>query len=194
VTFARLHVVPKLGAFLESHPKLRLELVMEDRPIDLVAENIDAALRLGALSDSALVARKVTQGERLVVASPAYLARRGVPRTPADLLEHDAIIYDQSSGGEAWRFQRGTEETSVHIQRRFTLSSAEGVRAAVIAGQGFAIASRWMFAPELASGDVVSVLDEWTLPSMDLWVMYPSGRLTSTKARAFVQWFEHIMT
>ncbi len=194
VTFARLHVVPKLGAFLESHPKLRLELVMEDRPIDLVAEHIDAALRLGALSDSALVARKVTQGERLVVASPAYLARRGVPRTPADLLEHDAIIYDQSSGGEAWRFQRGTEETSVHIQRRFTLSSAEGVRAAVIAGQGFAIASRWMFAPELASGEVVSVLDEWTLPSMDLWVIYPSGRLTSTKARAFVQWFEHIMT
>jgi DNA-binding transcriptional LysR family regulator len=98
VTFARLHVVPKLGAFLEAYPKLRLELVMEDCPIDLVAEHIDAALRLGALPDAALVARKVTQGERLVVASPAYLARRGVPRTPADLLEHDAIIYDQRSG------------------------------------------------------------------------------------------------
>ena len=167
---------------------------MEDRPIDLVAENIDAALRLGALPDSALVARKVTQGERLVVASPAYLARRGVPRTPADLLEHDAIIYDQSAGGEEWRFQRGTSETSVHVQRRFTLSSAEGVRAAVIAGQGFAISSRWMFAPELASGEVVSVLDEWTLPAIDLWVIYPSGRLTSTKARAFLQWFEQIMT
>ena len=186
VTFARLHVVPKLGAFLDAHPKLRLELVMEDRPIDLVAENIDAALRLGALPDSALVARKVTQGERLVVASPAYLARKGVPQTPADLLEHDAIIYDQSAGGEAWRFQRGTSETSVHMQRRFILSSAEGVRAAVVAGQGFAISSRWMFAPELASGAVVSVLDEWTLPSLDLWVIYPSGRLTSTKARAFL--------
>jgi DNA-binding transcriptional LysR family regulator len=64
----------------------------------------------------------------------------------------------------------------------------------VIAGQGFAISSRWMFAPELESGQVVSVLDEWTLPSIDLWVIYPSGRLTSTKARAFVKWFEKIIT
>lgn len=194
VTFARLHLVPKLGAFLDAHPKLRLELVMDDRNIDLVAENIDAALRMGALTDSALVARKLTQGERLVVASPAYLARRGAPSTPADLLEHDAIVYGQSSGGEEWSFRQGTSETSVHIQTRVTISAAEGVRAAVIAGQGFVISSRWMFAPELESGQVVSVLDEWTLPSIDLWVVYPSGRLTSTKARAFVKWFEKIIT
>ena len=194
VTFARLHLVPKLGAFLDAHPKLRLELVMDDRAIDLVAENIDAALRMGALTDSALVARKLTQGERLVVASPAYLARRGVPVTPADLLEHDAIVYGQTSGGEEWRFRRGTSETSVHIQTRLTISAAEGVRAAVIAGQGFSISSRWMFAPELESGEVVTVLDEWTLPSIDLWVIYPSGRLTSTKARTFVKWFEKIIT
>jgi len=194
VTFARLHLVPKLGAFLDAHPKLRLELVMDDRAIDLVAENIDAALRMGALTDSALVARKLTQGERLVVASPAYLARRGVPVTPADLLEHDAIVYGQTSGGEEWRFRRGTSETSVHIQTRLTISAAEGVRAAVIAGQGFSISSRWMFAPELESGEVVTVLDEWTLPSIDLWVIYPSGRLSSTKARTFVKWFEKIIT
>src|SRR5882724_347450 len=194
VTFARLHLVPNLGVFLDAHPKLRLELVMDDRTIDLVAENIDAALRMGALTDSALVARKLTQGERLVVASPAYLARRGVPVTPADLLEHEAIVYGQTSGGEEWRFRRGTSETSVHIQTRLTISAAEGVRAAVIAGQGFSISSRWMFAPELESGEVVTVLDEWTLPSIDLWVIYPSGRLTSTKARTFVKWFEKIIT
>jgi DNA-binding transcriptional LysR family regulator len=194
VTFARLHLVPRLGAFLDAHPKLRLELVMDDRTIDLVAENIDAALRLCALNDSALVARKLTQGERLVVASPAYLARRGVPGTPADLLEHDAITYGQSSGGEEWSFRQGTSETSIQIHTRLTLSAAEGVRAAVIAGQGFSISSRWMFAPELESGEVVSVLDEWTLPSIDLWVIYPSGRLTSTKARAFVKWFEKTIT
>jgi len=194
VTFARLHLVPRLGAFLDAHPKLRLELVMDDRAIDLVAENIDAALRMGALTDSALVARKLTQGERLVVASPAYLARRGVPITPADLLEHDAVVYGQTSGGEEWGFRRGTSETSVHIQTRLTISAAEGVRAAVIAGQGFAISSRWMFAPELESGEVVPVLDEWTLPSIDLWVIYPSGRLASTKARTFVKWFEEVIT
>lgn len=192
-TFARLHLVPKLGTFLDAHPKLRFELIMDDRIIDLVAENVDAALRLGTLTDSALRARKLAQAERLVVASPAYLARRGVPHSPADLHEHDGIIYGQSSGGQEWLFRRGTSETSLRLTTRLTLSAAEGVREAVLAGQGFAITSRWMFAPELQSGAVIPVLTEWTLPPMELWILYPSGRLTSAKAKAFVNWFESVI-
>src|SRR5271169_1539023 len=168
VTFARLHLVPKLGTFLDAHPKLRVELVMDDRIVDLVAESIDAALHLGKLTDSALKARKLAQADRLVVASPAYLARRGVPSTPADLLEHDGVIYGQDSGGQEWLFRRGTSQTSVRIQTRLTFSAAEGVREAVLAGRGFAISSLWMFAPELASGDVVPILKEWSLPPMGL--------------------------
>ena len=194
VTFSRLHLVPKLGSFLDAHPKVQLELLMDDRVVDLVAESIDVALRMGVLTDSALKARKLAQAERLVLASPSYLARRGVPHTPADLLEHDGVIYGQSSGGQEWLFRRGTSETSVYFRTRLKLSAAEGVREAVLAGQGFAIASRWMFAPELKSGEVVSILDEWTLPVIDLWVIYPSGRLTSAKARAFIKWFEKIIT
>jgi DNA-binding transcriptional LysR family regulator len=194
VTFARLHLVPKLGAFLDAHPRLRLELVMDDRMIDLVAENIDVALRLGNLNDSSLRVRKLAQAERYVVASPAYLTRRGVPSNPTDLLEHDGIIYGQSSGGQEWMFRRGSSETSIQLRTRLTLSAAEGVREAVLAGQGFAITSRWMFAPELASGAVIPVLTEWTLPAMELWVIYPSGKLTSTKARSFVKWFEPTIT
>lgn len=194
VTFARLHVVPKLGAFLDAHPRLRLELVMDDRMIDLVAENIDAALQLGSLNDSSLQVRKLAQAERYVVASPGYLARRGIPANPTDLLEHHGVIYGQSSGGQEWMFRRGSSEISIQLRTRLTLSAAEGVREAVLAGQGFAITSRWMFAPELASGAVVPVLTEWTLPAMELWVIYPSGKLTSTKARAFVKWFESTIT
>jgi len=186
-------VVPKLGAFLDAHPKMRLELVMDDRMVDLLAENIDAALRLGALTDSALQARKLAQTDRVVVASPAYLTRKGVPSTPADLLEHHGIIYGQNAGGQAWVFRRGTSEISLRLQTRLTFSAAEGVREAVLAGQGFAIASRWLFAPELATGEVIPVLQDWGLPPMELWVIYPSGRLTSSKARAFIEWFEGVM-
>ena len=193
VTFARLHIVPRVSEFLDAHPKLRLELVMDDRSVDLLAENIDAGLRLGVLTDSALTARKLAQADRLVVASPAYLAQRGVPTSPGDLLEHDAIIYGQSAGGQEWPFRRQDAETSVRLQARLTLSAAEGVREAVLSGQGFAVSSRWMFAPELESGEVVPVLQEWSLPPMDLWVIYPSGRLTTAKARAFVKWFEPII-
>ncbi len=193
VTFGRLHLVPKLGEFFEANPKVRLELVMDDRVVDLVAESIDAALRLGALTDSALKARKLAQADRVVIASPAYLARKGTPLTPADLLGHYGIVYGQSSGGQEWLFRRGSSEIPVSIQPRLRLSAAEGVREAVLAGQGFAIASRWMFAPELAKGEVVSVLQEWALPPMELWVIYPSGRLTSSKARAFIDWFERVI-
>ena len=190
VTFARLHLVPKLGAFLDAHPKVQLDIVMDDRAVDLLAENIDVALRMGVLTDSALKARKLAQTERLVVATPAYLARRGTPGTPTDLLEHDGIIYGQSAGGQEWLFRRDTSETSVYLRTRLKLSAAEGVREAVLAGQGFTIASRWMFVPELQSGEVTSILEDWTLPPMDLWVIYPSGRLASAKARAFIKWFE----
>ena len=193
VTFSRIHLVPRLSEFLSANPRLELELVMDDRPRDLVAENIDAALRLSALTDSSLRARKLAKSERLVLASPPYLARKGTPVTPADLTNHDAIIYSQWTGGEEWSFRRGTSETSIRLLRRLMITAAEGVRAAVISGQGFAIASRWMFTPELKSGEVVSILNDWTLPPLDLWVIYPSGRLTSTKARAFVKWFEGII-
>jgi DNA-binding transcriptional LysR family regulator len=127
-------------------------------------------------------------------ASPAYLARRGVPKTPGDLLEHDGIIYGQSVGGQEWIFRRGSSEIPVNLKARLMLSAAEGVREAVLNGQGFAICSHWMFAPELASGEVVPVLEKWNLPPMDLWVIYPSGRLSSAKARAFVKWFEKIIS
>lgn len=192
VTFGRLNLVPKLGAFLEVNPKIQLELVMDDHDKDLVAENIDAALRCGVPPVSALVARKLAQTETLVVASPAYLARKDVPKTPTDLLKHDGIVF--SNTGEDWVFRRGNSKTHVRIPRRLTFSAAEGVRAAVIAGLGFTISSSWMFAPELESGEVVPLLKDWPLPPDSLWVVYPAGQLTSSKSRAFVNWFEKIFT
>jgi DNA-binding transcriptional LysR family regulator len=117
VTFSRLHVIPKVGEFLDAHPKLRLELVLDDRNIDLLAENIDVGLLMGALTDSALTARKLAQADRLVVASPSYFARKGVPKNPADLQEHDAIIHRQAAGGDEWLFRRGTSEVSVRLRR-----------------------------------------------------------------------------
>jgi DNA-binding transcriptional LysR family regulator len=190
VTFARMHLVPRLGTFLDRYPQLQLELKMEDCASNLVAESIDVALYWGALTDSTLVTRKLAEADLIVVASPTYLSRRDVPNTPGDLIELNAI-YDQSFGSDEWHFRHGSSERSVRIQRRLTVSAAEGVRSAVLAGQGFAISPRWLFAPELDSGEVVSILNDWTLPPINLWVIFPSGRLTSRKARTFVKWFEN---
>jgi DNA-binding transcriptional LysR family regulator len=190
VTFARLHITPKLGSFLEAHPKLRLELVMDDRNVDLLEENVDVAIRLGDLADSSLTARKIGEAERLVVASPEYLARHGSPRSPGELVGHTAIVYTPNAGVEQWRFRKGTSDVSVSVPSRLVCTAAEGVREAVLAGLGLAIISRWMMMAELKSGIVTPLLTEWELPSTALWAVFPAGRLPTTKARAFVSWFE----
>src|SRR5690348_4933220 len=185
ITFTRLHVLPHLPVFLEKHPALDIDIVLDDRNIDLVEEGIDIALRMGKLADSNLIARKLGQSPRRVIGSPGYFARMGVPRVPADLADHLAVIYDQRGGGAEWSFQRDGTTASIAVHGRVRITAAEGVREAVFAGLGLAIASEWMFAPELASGAVQSVLDDWTLPPVDLWAVFPTGRRASAKARAF---------
>ncbi len=189
VTFARLHVAPRLGAFMDAHPRLRLEFFMDDSNVDLIEENIDVALRVGPQSDSALTARKIASTDAVVLAAPAYVKRYGLPETPADLLSHQAIVNSQRAGAAEWRFRRGTALTSVNVPSRLAFSAAEGVREAVLAGLGLALASRWMFAPELLDGRVVSLLNDWSSPPTELWAIFPSGRLPSARARSFTNWF-----
>ncbi|CAN7762399.1 LysR family transcriptional regulator [Caballeronia sp. LjRoot31] len=190
VCFARLHIVPQLSEFLEQHPNLDLEMVLDDRNIDLVDEGIDLALRMGELADSNMTARRIGEARRRVIGTPEYFERYGFPKAPADLLGHRAVIYTRDGGGEDWTFRKETAEVSVKLQGRVKISATEGVRAAVIAGMGITIASEWAFTPELKSGVVISVMDDWILPTISLSAVYPTGRLASTKARQFASFAE----
>lgn len=192
VTFARLHVIPRLDGFLDQHPHLQLDIVLDDRNIDLLEGGVDIALRLGVLSDSVMTARRIGRSPRAVLATPAYLERHGEPRHPAELARHQAIVYSRS-GSVACVFQKGEEQEPVALDGRMRVSAAEGVRAAVLSDVGFAVTSEWMFAPELASGQVRRVLSDWTLPAMDLWAVFPSGRKASAKARAFAAFVEVLL-
>ena len=190
-TFARLHIVPALPRFLAEHADLDIDVILDDRIIDLVAEGIDLSLRLGTLADSSAVARKLATGGRSVLATPAYLARAGAPRNPADLAEHEAVVYSQTAS--VWSFSRDGAETSVAVSGRVRVNAAEGVRAAVLADMGLTIASDWMFAHELDSGAVQRVLTDWSLPPIDLWALFPAGRMASAKARAFADFVKRTM-
>src|SRR5215469_3467167 len=110
VTFARLHVVPLLPAFLHQLPALDVDLMLDDRNIDLVEVGVDVALRMGSLTDSSLTARKIGQSRRLVVGTPSYFQDRGEPKSPTELAGHQAVIYDQRGGGAAWTFRQGPTE------------------------------------------------------------------------------------
>ena len=194
VSFARLHVIPQLPIFLAKHPSLEVEVILDDRDIDLIEAGIDVGLRLGQLADSVLTARKIGTCARLVIATPSYFKRTGVPQSPTDLLSHEAVIYEQRPGGATWAFRKGTTEIPVTLTGRVRVSAAEGVREGVLAGLGFAIASEWLFAPELKSGAVKPVLEDWSLPPLDLWAVFPTGRQASAKARVFAGFIEHQMS
>src|ERR1700761_5228281 len=121
-TFARLLIVPRLPEFLSRHPSVDIDVILDDRVIDLVSEGIDIALRLGTLADSTAVARKIARGGRSVVATPAYLARAGMPKVPADLAHHHAVVYSQL--GDTWTFEQGDTEVSVAVRGRLRVSAA----------------------------------------------------------------------
>lgn len=190
-TFASLMILPRLPEFLATHPDLEVDIILDDRMIDLVSEGVDIALRIGDLADSSAVARRIATGRRSVVASPAYLDRHGVPRTPSELVPHQAIVHPQL--GNSWTFAKAGTELTVQLSGRVRFTAAEGIRAAVKAGMGLAVASEWMFWPELQRGEVVRLLDDWHLPEIDLWAVYPTGRLATAKARAFADFAETVM-
>jgi DNA-binding transcriptional LysR family regulator len=190
VTFARLKIVPKLGRFLTQHPKLEIELILDDRNVDLVGEGVDVALRMGVLTDSTLAARKIARIRRRVVGTSAYFARVGAPLEPRDLERHETIIYTQRGGGAVWTFVKAGVEESVALNGRIRSTATEAVREAVLADLGLAVASDAMLGIELKNGAVREVLADWRLPSIDIWAVFPTGRRASAKARAFAAFVE----
>ena len=193
VAFGRLHVTPHLPTFLAQHPALDVDIVFDDRNINLVEAGIDIGLRVGQLVNSALTARKIAQCETRVIGTPSYFKAAGVPRIPADLAIHPVILYEQPLGGPTWVFRQGVAEASVTLGGRVHLDTTVGVRSCVLADLGLAIASEWMFAPELKAKTVKAVLTDWSLPPVEAWAIFPAGRQTSAKARAFASFIESQM-
>ena len=187
-TFSRLHVIPALGPFLHRYPLLEIDVVLDDRPIDLLQEGIDVALRIGPQADSSMTARHLLKGPRQVLATPGYFARHGMPQHPDELAAHNCMVYAQGSGAGKTVFMHDGQPLEIDLQGRLRTNAAEGVRAAVLAELGLAVVSTWMFAPELASGQVVRALQSWSLPAVDLWAVFPAGRLPSLKARRFIDY------
>ena len=190
VSFVRLHLIRCLPDFMAANPGLNIDLILDDRNVDLIEAAVDVALRMGTMRDSNLTARKIADAPRLLVASPAYLERMGTPQKPDELTGHQTIVYDVLGGGSLWTFTRDAIDTTVALGGRLRITAAEGVREAVLRGLGMAVVSQWMFAPELAEGRVKVVLPEWSLPRIDLWAVFPTGRQTAAKAKGFVDFVE----
>lgn len=193
VTFGAREIAPGLGPFLEAHPALRVELLMADRVVNLVDEGVDLAIRLGRLDDSSMISRRLATAPRFIVASPAYLAKRGTPKTIAELQTHD-IISGRPNGIDVWTLRdRAGGETSVRLGARLVATSTEGVLAATMAGFGLALTSAFACRAELARGDLVRVLVDFTLPTIDVHAVSPLGRSPPAKVRQFIDYMVETM-
>lgn len=180
-----LYMGSLIVAFMQRFPNVQICLALTDRKVNLIEEGFDVAIRGGVLEDSSLVARKLGGGERVICASPAYLAQHGVPTQPGDLKRHACLLHSQqpTTSGGTWRLDRGQ---LVSVSGPLLVNSFDVLRHAAIAGQGLLQVPLTIVEEDLASGALVQVLKEDTNQDGGLYVLYPSGRHLSAKVRAFV--------
>lgn len=191
LVFGRRHVAPIVTDFLDAQPAVSAELVLSDRSVDLLEERMDVALRIGVLVESTLVARRVGQLRRVVVACPDYLARRGTPARPEELAAHETVLFAGLGADPVWRFPlpggaAGEQEVAVRIAPRFTVTQAEAAVAAACAGRGVVRALSYQVAEELAEGRLVRILAAWEPPPVPVHLVFPSARLMAPRLRAFL--------
>ncbi|MFO1183384.1 MAG: LysR family transcriptional regulator [Bauldia sp.] len=186
-SFGCLHLAPAIPAFLKLYPDLAVDLVMSNRFVDIVEEGFDAAVRIGAQDESSLVARRLAPIRRVVCASPGYFRRRGKPKTPEDLRQHDCLPLGEAPSAREWRFV-GTDGTplAVAANGRLSINNGEALRAAALAGLGIVNLPSFIVGEDLKAGRLVSVLDAFVPQDTAVSVVYPEARHLSAKVRAFV--------
>ncbi|TPW28774.1 LysR family transcriptional regulator [Martelella alba] len=183
-SFGRLHIAPHLGGFLDRHPELILELVLSDEFVDVVGGGFDLAIRIGELTDSSLVARKLAPVRRVLCATPGYVARMGTPKTLADLAHHTCL---PAHNGDFWRLEGPEGPVTLKPEGRLITNSSEVIREAVLAGNGIALRSTWDIGPELASGELMQILPAYeTGNKVSLSAVYPSRSFLPAKVRLFI--------
>jgi len=192
--FGRRHIAPAIVAFARRYPQVEVQLDLTDSPVNLADQAFDVGIRFGTLPDSRLVARKIVANRRLLCAAPAYLAEHGSPLKPRDLQAHRCIVLRESAAAfGTWHFVRGNKEETVKV--RGTLSTNDGEAGVLWALEGFGILMRseWDIHSHLEEGKLVPLLQDWELPSADVFAVYPERTNLSAKVSAFVafmvEWF-----
>jgi DNA-binding transcriptional LysR family regulator len=184
MSFGLRHVAPLLAELAARHPRLRIDAAYSDRFVDLVAERFDAAIRLGTLDDSSLIARRIAPIHAILVASPDYLLRRGRPETPADLVRHEALIQTGRPNGEVWRLRVGQHWTTIRPEGRIRADNGEAILQAAIAGLGVALLPTFLVGPEIESGRLEPLLPDHSPPEAGLYLVRPPGAYVPGKVRA----------
>ena len=186
LSFAMAHLGCLLPLFLQRYSGVTVEVDLSDRPVDLLREGYDLALRIGVLEDSTLIARRIASIERVYCASPAYLAERGTPLKPQDLHEHDCLPYGHGRQVQ-WRFEGQGKPLTINVSGRMRVNNGELLRDAAIAGLGITYLPTFIVGSALESGQLVRVLDDYRCAPLALSAVYPQHRQRSLPVQALIE-------
>lgn len=187
MSFGLLHVAPALGAFARLYPELKVDLVLDDRVLDLVEGGFDLAVRIGALPDSALIAQRIGRSQAVLVAHADYLAGAPKIHRPSDLLKHSALVYSLSPTGAEWTLRQGEKSETIRVSPLLQANSSLALHQAVLQGLGIARIPRFVVGDDLRKGRLVEVLPRWELPELGIFVITTTRDFVPKKTQAFVE-------
>jgi DNA-binding transcriptional LysR family regulator len=190
VVFGRRFLLPLVGSFLREHPAISMELVLDDRYVNLVQEDFDLAIRVGATADSSLRARTLGSSGRCLVASPTYLETAGEPQHPSDLDRHSCVVHTGLDTADVWVFERADERHRALVRGRFSSNNSEALLEMAKSGVGIALLASWLVEEEVRSGQLVSLLDAWQLPEAPVQGIMPPGRYLHPRVRALLDFLQ----
>ena len=187
VSFGILHLAPLWPGFMRKYPEVELDVALIDRVVDIVDEGYDLAIRISSAGSTSHAARKLATSRNILCASPAYLAQRGYPAAPADLIEHRCIGYSYAAAGDEWQLMDSESKAhTVKVDCHMHTNNGDTARAAALAGQGVIWQPTFLVGDDLRSGKLVQVLPEYRLPDIDVLALYPSRRHLSARVRAMI--------
>jgi len=186
MSFGRLHVAPLIPKLMRRYPKLQIDLVMDDRKVDLVAEGYDLSIRGGILPDSTLIARKLAPLHQVLCASPEYIERHGLPSTPEELTGHNCVLFSLSSDANKWTLIDADGSQSVLVSGSYQVNNSEAILEALRQGIGIGRLPTFVAGPDLKTGRLVKLFESWRIPDFAIYAVFPEREYLPAKVRVFL--------
>jgi len=189
IGFSETQLMPHIIEFNQLYPELSLELLLQDRYLDLIEERIDVAIRVGSLEDSTYIARRLSAMEFYIVASPRYLEKNSLPKTPQQLIDHSCLIFPRGGQNSNWFFKRKQKTQKVSISGRHLITQSAATKQCALAGMGLALLPDWLVKKEIEQGELVKLFDDYQVTATDydaaIWILYPSREFLPAKVKLF---------
>jgi len=186
MSFGTLHLGTAVAEFMQRYPEMQIQLVLSDQQVDMVQEGFDVTIRIADLPASSLVARKIVPARRVICASPTYLKRRGMPKHPKDLRDHECLTYGHLATGTQWKLSGKDGDHWLQVPWTLCTNNAEVLRDAAVSGRGIALLPTFIAGQDLQSGKLQSILTKYRAPDLSVYALYPPTRHLSVKVRVFI--------